>query len=394
MFILKNKSMRNVVLFSFFNAFALERAIFFIFFTRSGHRPAEIAILQTTFFLSVFLFEIPTGFFADMFGKKISLIIGTLLKALSLVIQVHVVERFPSLFLAFILYALSFAFISGSLSAIMFEKLKEDSETERYMKCAAFVELIDSLSLAVAMIFGPLVKEYFDWNGVYYLTAVANVFAAFFIYFVPNKVGVTSQKVDIDRISSLRNFFQTAKSIFWKVLPLSLVHACMTPIFINSQLLYSELGENLSAIGMGIGITEIVSALYVYLFAKSRRDFDQPLFLQLATLFTALVAVNFVGSFYLSLLSLALIGIIAVYLTISFQNYTQHQINDDGIRASVLSFISFLDTIFIAGGSMAFGIFTEHFSVKVSIGLLGLFPLAGVLITLFQMKGNEDVVEA
>ena len=64
--------------------FLLTMPIITIFFREHGLSMQEIFIIQSAFAVSVILFEIPTGYFSDVVGRKKSLIIGMLFGAIGL----------------------------------------------------------------------------------------------------------------------------------------------------------------------------------------------------------------------------------------------------------------------------------------------------------------------
>lgn len=74
-----------------------------IFFQEHGLTMQEIFIIQSTFALGVVLFEIPTGYFADVVGRKKSLIIGMILGVIGLALYAVSREFWGFLFAELIL---------------------------------------------------------------------------------------------------------------------------------------------------------------------------------------------------------------------------------------------------------------------------------------------------
>ena len=373
------KKYKRFFLFFFLNAFALERAIFYIYFLSAGHTPSQVSLLQVLLFSSLFLAEIPTGIIADVFGKKVSVIVGVLLKAVSLILQAMFVGSFAMLMVSFVLYAIGLSCISGSLTSLLYENARKNNELSFFARLMAGAELIDSVGLAVAMILGPFVKEYFaSWSPVYFITAGANVFAALSIATVYEASNRTHE--GDERRFAIKNLFANARTLFPLALPIALVHACMTPFFVNSQLLLNELKGGLSAVGASIGFTELLSGLYVFLILKHSISFTRSKLAPAIGFVAALCAANMIGNFYVTCLLLLIANIIVIYLRISLQDVLNQRITSDSVRASSLSFVTFLDTIFISIGYLFFGLLSHYFSVKICISALAIFPVISLFV--------------
>ena len=375
--------------FFFLNAFALERAIFYIYFVSSGRTPGQISLLQVILFTTLFIAEIPTGIIGDIFGKKTSVIIGVLLKAISLTLQTLFVGNYSILILSFVLYGIALSCISGSITSLMYENVRKNNELPRFTRLMAGTELIDSIGLATAMALGPFVKDYFNsWSPVYFITAVANIFAALSILTVyESKAPVHEGE---KQRFAMKNLFSNAKILFPLALPIALVHACMTPFFVNSQLLLHEIKGELEAVGTSIGSIELLSGLYVFIVLKQSLTFTRSRLAPAIGLVGILCAANIIGNFYLTCALLLVANITVIYLRISLQDILNQKITGDSIRASSLSFVAFLDTVFISIGYLFFGTLSKYYSAKICISALAIFPLIS-LFALTQIPSLKRV---
>lgn len=78
---------RNIIILFFLRAvrwFLVVMPIITIFYQKHGLSMQEIFLIQSVFSIGVVLFEIPTGYFADVIGRKESLIIGMFLGMIGL----------------------------------------------------------------------------------------------------------------------------------------------------------------------------------------------------------------------------------------------------------------------------------------------------------------------
>lgn len=99
-----------------------------------GYSLVEIGIAETVFHIVSLIFEIPSGMFADVFGRKKMLIVSTVMRMVGNVIMIFSQDLFMvCLSIAFM--ALSYNFSSGSGDALAYDSLKAvklESEFERY----------------------------------------------------------------------------------------------------------------------------------------------------------------------------------------------------------------------------------------------------------------------
>ena len=148
----------------------------------------------------------------------------------------------------------------------------------------------------------------------------------------------------------------------------------------NSQLLLNELKGGLSAVGASIGFTELLSGLYVFLILKHSISFTRSKLAPAIGFVAALCAANMIGNFYVTCLLLLIANILVIYLRISLQDVLNQRITSDSVRASSLSFVTFLDTIFISTGYLFFGFMSHYFSVKICISALAIFPVISLFV--------------
>ncbi|KKQ81211.1 MAG: Permease of the major facilitator superfamily [Candidatus Moranbacteria bacterium GW2011_GWD2_38_7] len=102
-------------------------AIIILFFKQHGLSMREITLLQSLFAIAVLLFEVPTGNYADNYGKKKSILIGGCFS-----VSGYVAYSLSSTFLGFltgeILLAIGFCFVSGADSALIYDNTEQDQE--------------------------------------------------------------------------------------------------------------------------------------------------------------------------------------------------------------------------------------------------------------------------
>lgn len=93
----------------------------------------EILVLQGLFSVATLLMEYPSGYVSDRLGYHFSLNLAALLGVVGWGFYTQA-ESFSGVLLAELLLGVSFAFISGSDSALLFETLKQSGQEEHYAR--------------------------------------------------------------------------------------------------------------------------------------------------------------------------------------------------------------------------------------------------------------------
>jgi MFS family permease len=133
--------------------FYLIMPIIVIFFQENNLSIFQIMILQAGYSLSVAFFEIPSGFLADIYGRKNSLIFGSILTFIGYV-MFSIFSGFNEYLFAEILLGIGGSLMSGSDSAIIYDTLLELGEDEDYAKIEGKNYAIGNFSEALAGILG------------------------------------------------------------------------------------------------------------------------------------------------------------------------------------------------------------------------------------------------
>lgn len=112
--------------------------------------------------------EVPTGLVADIFGRKISRIIGRILALISIAILI-LANSFLFFAISFIFIALSYNLESGAGDALVYDSLKQLNIEKDYMKVAGRQEISYQLGQVVCFILGGYLAT-INYNYVFYLT--------------------------------------------------------------------------------------------------------------------------------------------------------------------------------------------------------------------------------
>lgn len=153
--ILKFDEITKLCLINFFlNLFFLSPVAVF-FYQQRGLNYFQILSLESILVLFIFFFEVPTGILADKFGRKKSIIAGTLLLTISPIFFVFA-ESYFLFAIAFAISGIGITFHSGIIEAFIYDHLKSQNK-EKEMKKA--MGSFGSTAL-VAMVIAPIIGSY------------------------------------------------------------------------------------------------------------------------------------------------------------------------------------------------------------------------------------------
>ena len=125
------KQLRRLYLSNFLSNISIAGAAWVLLLVSDGYSLIQVGLAETVFHIVSLTAEIPSGVFADVFGRKKSLILGCLCGIVSSVIR-GFTTGFPLVLISIAMSALSYNFASGSDSALAYDSLAEEEKTDMY----------------------------------------------------------------------------------------------------------------------------------------------------------------------------------------------------------------------------------------------------------------------
>jgi len=135
--------------------FMLMMPIIVLFFQENGLSMSEVMLLQALFAISVVIFEVPSGYLADVIGRKKSIVWGCIIGTLGFSVY-SFSYGFYGFLIAEVLMGLGSSFISGADSALIYESLVAQKKEKNYKKIEGRYQAIGNISEAAAGIIGGL----------------------------------------------------------------------------------------------------------------------------------------------------------------------------------------------------------------------------------------------
>lgn len=107
--------------------------IIVLFYQNNGLSLTQIMIIQSINSVAWIILEIPSGYFADVVGRKQSLMLTGIFATISM-LTFGFANSFFQFLMASLFWALAGAFISGADSAFIYDTLKELKKEHLYIK--------------------------------------------------------------------------------------------------------------------------------------------------------------------------------------------------------------------------------------------------------------------
>lgn len=168
-----NKNIKRLFWTTLFGSVNFLEPIMVLFYLKRGLDASTVYWITLAWCLSVLIFEVPTGAFADRFGPKASFIAGSLLGMMSKIVLLFAHE--PIMFFLFnILWGISVTFFSGAEEALIYESLKEDGQEHRMSEVMGKIQSASFYSMMVTFLLGSyLARDLAEWQFITLIIANA-----------------------------------------------------------------------------------------------------------------------------------------------------------------------------------------------------------------------------
>ncbi len=145
-----------------------------MFYRRNGLDDFDLFVLQGSYAIATSLLEIPSGYIADVWGRRNSLILGSILGVCGFIIY-SVSFGFWGFLFAELVLGIGVSFMSGSDSAMLYDTLDSMKKPGEYLKYEGRITSLGNFFETGAALAGGLVAGIFSLRTPYIL----QVFVAF-----------------------------------------------------------------------------------------------------------------------------------------------------------------------------------------------------------------------
>ncbi len=184
--------------------FMVAMPIFVLYLQDNGLSIKEVFFLQVFFTISMLLFEVPSGYFADRFGRKLSLILGLIFGLVAYTVY-YFAYGIHTLLLAEFIVAISGAFLSGANSALLYDTLQEEKQQHSYMKYEGRMYSFIMSSEAIAAVLSGVLVAVLTFRELFLVQA--------FVILLAIPIALTLKEPKVYKTSKPKSISQIVKFI-------------------------------------------------------------------------------------------------------------------------------------------------------------------------------------
>lgn len=184
-------------------SFMVVMPIIAIYFQEAGLSIRQIFLLQVIFSVAIIVFELPTGYFADVFGRKNSLFLGVLGGSFGFLMY-YLAPGFFGFAIAELLLAISASFISGADSAFLYDTLQTSNAGDQYTRHEGHITSVDRLSEAAAALVGGALATVIALRSIFLVEFLVMLIA------IPIAVSLREPQLP-PSVGQKKNIFQIVK---------------------------------------------------------------------------------------------------------------------------------------------------------------------------------------
>ncbi|MDD7794349.1 MFS transporter [Clostridium sp. 'White wine YQ'] len=185
--------------------FSLIATIMIVYHVEKVHlNPLQLILVGTTLEAACFIFEIPTGIVADVYSRKLSIVIGTVLMGVGFILEGSV-PSFIFVLLAQIVWGLGATFISGATEAWIAEEEKTRDLEQVYIKGAQ----AGQVGSVVGIILSTIIANFYISMPFIISGCLSIILGIFLAFFMPEMNFKTSAPEDINTFRKMGHTFKT-----------------------------------------------------------------------------------------------------------------------------------------------------------------------------------------
>lgn len=351
---------------------------------------SQIGMMELAAAIAIIVLEIPSGIYADMFGRKKSRLIAYLLSFLAFCFLSF--GSTPLVFIfGWVLSGAADAFQSGAQDALIFDTLKQLDREKEYIKIKSHFLLINTISVVAGSLSGVylyLIDKRLPWYLV-----TATIFISALIFLTIKEPKFTSRFITFkEHFGNFRKSlsYSLSKIEVKRLLLLGVILALPMYVFTTllSQPYLISRGFSVQSLGIIFSVITGAGGLIASLTHKI-----EPLLRRKASF--ALIVFSF--TFLLIGMgvihnSIVLILLIAFYIIDNFKNviidnYLNESISSES-RATVLSVQSFINNVAISMLFVFVGYLIDLFSIDVVLISMGVLTFI-ISFPLFRLNKSR-----
>lgn len=386
------KNIKLGYMYNFFTYFNITSAIWVLYLSFKGLNLVQIGILESVFHLTSFLCEIPTGAIADIYGKKVSVILGRICSLISNIMMLFA-DSLLGFSAAFIFSALSYNLNSGASDAIIYDSLKILGKENDYKKIYGSISSFIEIAKALAVLFGGVLSD-IRFIYVYILALgidLASLTIASFYKEPPIETTNCEENVFIHQVKESINILKSRKIVLYLIIFYALISTIDTTIYFYCQKYFEDMNFSRTLIALIFTVNSLLSAVISkYAYCVENKIKKRNVIIILPVLNVLILSGLALSRDYIS---------VFIFLMTSMVNGFSHPIFSDYInslipseyRATILSFDSVCFSISMLIMFPLVGYIGDILGLSAAFGIIGLLFIPAIIFIVIKIKNTTDI---
>lgn len=354
--------------------------IIVLFYKENGLSNYDVMLLQAIYSVAVVVLEIPSGYFSDVWGRKNTIILGSILGVTGFAVY-SISHGFYGFLIAEITLGIGQSFISGSDSALLYDSLLESGKKDDYVKLEGRTLSIGNFAETLAAFAGGALAEISLRTPFIAQSIVAFIAVPAAILLVEPKrftIAKASMKniLNIVHLSLIKHRGLRLNIIYAGIVgSATLSMAWLIQIYLKDVLYLSEwnIGVIWGILNLIVGLTSLIAYKIEKKLSNSFVLFGIAILISLS--FISLGLTTSYLAFGIMILFYFARGIATPVL----KDYINKLTTSD-IRATVLSVRNAVIRILFAGLIPLYGWYTDKYSINKTFIFMGVIYLISTLI--------------
>lgn len=189
------RNIKLLALFNFFTDFKFHSAVLIIYFAQITGSYTLAMSLFAVIMVSSALFEIPTGIYSDIIGRKKTILFGSIAATLSAICYATGFTYWP-LCIGAILEGLSRAWYSGNNDALLYDSLQQSGKKKYFAHYLGKTSSMFQLALMIGAVTGSIMAQW-SFSLIMWLSVVPQLICLGISFFITNPTHITKGKANI-----------------------------------------------------------------------------------------------------------------------------------------------------------------------------------------------------
>lgn len=364
--------------------FNLVMPIVVLFYQENGLSMSQIFLLKSIYSIAMVVMELPSGYMADVWGCRKTLISGAILGTLGIFIY-SISSSFHSFVLAEIVLGVGFSFVSGADSALLYDSLKAEGRENEYIKYEGSITSFGNFAEALAGIAGGLLAAVSLRTPYFFQIFVAAIGIPAALLLKEPQHMQDRIRLNMMQILSIVKLTYLQKQMRSAIMISSFTGAATLTFAWFVQPYFEKAGVPVAVFGVLWTVLNLSAGIFSMFSYRIERYLGKKGTLLLIVVFLS-------AGFILSSLMISLAGIAILFgfymirgiATPVLKNYI-HEYTDSKVRATILSVRNFEIRIIFAVIGPALGYLTDTFSLNTALLVSGIIYFVAAMLSIWPL---------